>query len=149
MGQPTYIGSALRTGSDTLTDSVDGGWVVVSQATTVTTDAGGNATSGIITIPANSQIININAEKLVNWSVGGGTANALNIRVGSAVNSATYFPTTNVAATVVTQGTLTSANVLARSNVASNVAVYCTVAPDGNIATTQAQIQFTVVYAQR
>lgn len=145
----TYIGSALRTGSDTLTDSVDGGWVVVSQATTVTTDAGGNATSGTITIPANSQIININAEKLVDWTVGGGTATALNIRVGSASNSATYFPTTNVAATVVTQGTLTSANVLARSNVASNVAVYCTVAPNGNIATTQAQVQFTVVYAQR
>ena len=145
----TYIGSALRTGSDTLTDSVDGGWVVVSQATTVTSDAGGNVTNGTITIPDNSQIIDIIAEKLVNWTVGGGTANALNIRVGSAANGATYFPTTNMAATVVSSGSLTSANVLARSNVASNVAIYCSVDPDGNIATTQAQIQFTVLYAQR
>ena len=48
----TYIGSTLRTGSGTLTDTVDGGYVVVSQTTTVTTAAAGTATSASITIPA-------------------------------------------------------------------------------------------------
>ena len=44
----TYIGSTLRTGSDTLTDSIDGGFVVVSQTTTVTTVSAGTATSSTL-----------------------------------------------------------------------------------------------------
>jgi len=145
----TYIGSTLRTGSDTLTDSVDGGFVVVSQVTTVTSDAGGNITSGTITLPSNSQIIEIYADKLVNWNVGAGTANTLNIRAGSASNGTQYTPTTNIAGIARTTGNLTVANVLARSNVSNNITVYCTVSPDGNIVTTQAQVQFTVTYAQK
>ena len=49
----TYIGSTLRTGSGTLTDSVDGGYVVNSQTTTVTTVAAGTAVSATLTLPAN------------------------------------------------------------------------------------------------
>ena len=55
----TYIGSTLRTGSDTLTDATDGGYVVVSQTTTVTTVAAGTAVSATLTLPASSQIINL------------------------------------------------------------------------------------------
>ena len=145
----TYIGSTLRTGSDTLTDSYDGGYVVVSQVTTVTSDAGGNVTNGTIVLPDNSQIIEIYADKVVTWNVGGGLANALDIRVGSSANGAQYFPTTNVAGVARSTGNLSVANVLARSNVSSNETVYCSVDPNGNVAVTQAQIQFTVVYAQR
>ena len=53
----TYIGSTLRTGSGTLTDSTDGGYVVVSQTTTVTSVAAGTAVSSSVTLPASSQII--------------------------------------------------------------------------------------------
>lgn len=145
----TYFGSGIRSGSDTLTDTVDGGYCVLMQTVTVTSDAGGNVSSGTIVVPANSQIIDISAQKIVNWDVGSGTANALNIRVGSASNGAQYMPTTNVAATNVTTGSLTVANLLARSNVSSNVTIYCSVDPDGNVANTQAQILFNVLYAQK
>ena len=37
----TYFGSTLRAGSGTLTDTVDGGFVVMTQTTTVTTAAAG------------------------------------------------------------------------------------------------------------
>ena len=43
----TYFGSTLRAGSGTLTDSVDGGYVVMEQTTTVTTVAAGTAVSEI------------------------------------------------------------------------------------------------------
>jgi hypothetical protein len=33
----TYFGSTLRAGSGTLTDEIDGGFVVMTQTTTVTT----------------------------------------------------------------------------------------------------------------
>jgi hypothetical protein len=68
----TYIGSTLRTGSGTLTDSVDGGFVVVSQTTTVTTASAGTATSATITIPASSQIIDFIVDTVQNEAVGGG-----------------------------------------------------------------------------
>ena len=48
----TYIGSTLRTGSGTVTDSTDGGFVVVSQTTTITTAAAGTETHLLETSPA-------------------------------------------------------------------------------------------------
>jgi len=53
----TYFGSTLRAGSGTLTDTTDGGYVVTSQTTTVTTASAGTATSATLTLPAYSQII--------------------------------------------------------------------------------------------
>ena len=41
----TYFGSTLRAGSGTLTDTTDGGFVVMTQTTTVTTAAAGTATA--------------------------------------------------------------------------------------------------------
>ena len=41
----TYFGSTLRSGSGTLTDSTDGGFVVLTQTATVTTNADGSASS--------------------------------------------------------------------------------------------------------
>lgn len=145
----TYFGSGIRSGSGTLTDTTDGGFVVLMQTVTVTSNSTGAVSSGSVTVPENSQIIDISAEKIVNWDVGAGTANALNIRVGSASNGAQYMPTTNVATTNVTTGSLTVANLLARSNVANNIVIYCSVDPDGNVANTQAQILFNVLYAQK
>ena len=55
----TYFGSTLRAGSGTLTDTVDGGFVVMMQTATVTTAAAGTATSVTEVLPAGSQIMNI------------------------------------------------------------------------------------------
>ena len=80
----TYFGSTLRAGSGTLTDTVDGGFVVMSQTTTVTTAAAGTATSATLTLPASSQIISFFADMVVNEAVGGGTATAIAMTIGTA-----------------------------------------------------------------
>lgn len=145
----TYIGSTLRTGSGTLTDSTDGGFVVVSQTTTVSSIAAGTAVTGSVTIPADSQIIEIFADKIVDWVVGGGTATQLNVSAGSSSGGAQYLPSTDMASTARTTGTMTVATVAAMDDVGSNTVVYCTVDPNGTVSTTQATIRFTVVYAQK
>jgi hypothetical protein len=73
----TYFGSTLRAGSGTLTDTVDGGFVVMTQTNTVTTAAAGTATSVTEVLPAGSQIIDIFIDTMVDEVVGGGTATAI------------------------------------------------------------------------
>lgn len=145
----TYIGSTLRTGTDSLSDSVDGGYVVSTQSVTVTSVAAGTAAVGSVTLPASSQIIEIYADKIVNWVVGGGTATALNVSVGSTSGGAQYMDATDMASTARTAGTLTVADVAAMADIGTNTVVYCTVDPNGTVSTTQAQIKFTIVYAQK
>ena len=145
----TYIGSTLKTGSGTLTESTDGGFVVVSQTTTVSSVAAGTAVTSSVTLPANSQIIEIFADKIVDWVVGGGTATVLNVKAGSTSGGAEYLPATDMASAARTTGTMTVATVAAMDDIGSNTAVYVTVDPDGTVSTTQATIRFTVVYAQK
>lgn len=145
----TYIGSTLRTGSDTLTDSVDGGFVVVSQTVVVPSLAAGTANTSSVVLPAGSQIIDIFADKIVDWVVGGGTATALDVSVGSTSGGAQYLPATDMASIARTNGTMTVATVAAMDDIGTNTSVYCTVDPDGTVSTTQAQIRFTIVYAQK
>ena len=145
----TYFGSTLRSGSGTLTDTTDGGYVVLAQTVTVTTVAAGTAVVGTITLPAGSQIIEMFADKIVNWVVGGGTATTLPVSVGSTSGGVEYMPATDMASIGRTSGTLVVADVAAMANINSNTTVYCTVDPNGTVSTTQAQIQFTIVYAQK
>ena len=145
----TYIGSTLRTGTDSLSDSVDGGYVVVTQSVTVTSVAAGTAVVGSVTLPASSQIIEMYADKIVNWAVGGGTATALNVSIGSTSGGTEYMPSTDMASVARTAGTLTVADVAAMANIGTNTTVYCTVDPNGTVSTAQAQIKFTIVYAQK
>ena len=67
----TYFGSALRSGSGTLTDTTDGGYVVLMQTSTVTTNADGSASSTSVTIPSGSQIVDILIDQVQNETVGG------------------------------------------------------------------------------
>ena len=92
----TYFGSALRSGSGTLTDTVDGGFVVLAQTSTVTTNADGTASSTSVTIPSGSQIINIFIDQTQNETVGGGTATAINATVGTAAAGTQYVSATDV-----------------------------------------------------
>jgi hypothetical protein len=145
----TYIGSTLRTGSDTLTDSINGGFVVVSQTTTVATAAAGTATSATLTLPASSQIIDIVADMTVNEVVGGGTATAIAMTVGTAAAGTQYVSSTDVFAGGRAALTFTAAQLTAMSDIGSNTSVVVTLDPNGTISTTQGVIRLTVVYAQK
>ena len=145
----TYIGSTLRTGTDALSDTTDGGYVVVSQSIVVPSLSSGAANTSSVSLPANSQIIEIYADKVVDWVVGGGSATALNVSVGSTSGGVQYMPSTDMASVARTAGTLVVADVAAMANIGTNTAVYCTVDPNGTVSTTQAQIRFTIVYAQK
>ena len=145
----TYFGSTLRAGSGTLTDTVDGGFVVMSQTTTVTTAAAGTATSATITLPASSQIISLFADMVVDEVVGGGTATAIAMTIGTAAAGTQYVSSTDVFAGGRAALTFTAAQLLAMSDIGNNTSVVITLDPNGTISTTQGVIRLTVVYAQK
>ena len=145
----TYFGSTVRAGSGTLTDIVDGGYMVLSQTATVTTVAAGTAVTSSITLPAYSQIINIIIDQLVDEAVGGGSATAINATVGTAAAGTQYVSATNVISGGRFTPTFTTAQLLAMSDIGTNIGVYFTIAPNGTISTTQGVYRVTVVYAQK
>ena len=145
----TYFGSTLRAGSGTLTDTTDGGFVVMSQTTTVTTAAAGTATSATITLPASSQIISLFADMVVDEAVGGGTATAIAMTIGTAAAGTQYVSSTDVFAGGRAALTFTAAQLLAMSDIGTNTSVVVTLDPNGTIVTTQGVIRLTVVYAQK
>lgn len=145
----TYFGSALRSGSGTLTDSTDGGFVVLSQTTTVTTAAGGTATSATITLPASSQIVNFFVDMVQDESVGGGTATQIAMTIGTAAAGTQYVSSTNIFAGGRAALSFTAAQLAAMADIGTNQSVVITVDPNGTISTTQAIVRLTVVYAQK
>jgi len=145
----TYFGSTVRAGSGTLTDATDGGFMVLMQTTTVTTVAAGTAVSATEVLPANSQIINIFIDQVVDEVVGGGTATQINATVGTAAAGTQYVSSTNVIAGGRAALTFTAAQLLAMSDIGSNTNVVLTLTPNGTISTTQGVYRFTVVYAQK
>ena len=145
----TYFGSTLRAGSGTLTDTVDGGFVVMSQTTTVTTAAAGTATSATITLPASSQIISFFADMTVNEVVGAGTATTIPMTIGTAAAGTQYVSSTDVFAGGRIALTFTAAQLSAMADIGSNTSVVVTLDPNGTIVTTQGVIRLTVVYAQK
>lgn len=145
----TYFGSALRSGSGTLTDSTDGGFVVLSQTTTVTTAAAGTATSATITLPASSQIIDLFVDMVQDEVVGGGTATQIAMTIGTAAAGTQYVSSTNIFAGGRAALTFTAAQLAAMADIGTNQSVVITVDPNGTISTTQAIVRLTVVYAQK
>ena len=145
----TYFGSTLRAGSGTLTDTTNGGFVVLSQTTTVTTAAAGTATSATITLPASSQIIDLIADMTVDEVVGGGTATTIPMTIGTAAAGTQYLSSTNVFAGGRIALTFTAAQLSAMADIGSNTSVVVTLDPNGTIVTTQGVIRLTVVYAQK
>jgi hypothetical protein len=145
----TYIGSTLRTGTDALSDTTDGGYVVTLQTGTVTTVAAGTAVSTSFTLPASSQIVNFFIDQVVDEVVGGGSATAINATVGTAAAGTQYLSATNVISGGRAATTFTAAQLLAMSNIGTTTSVYFTIAPNGTISTTQGVYRITVVYAQK
>ena len=144
----TYFGSALRAGSGTLTDTTDGGYVVTSQTTTVTTASAGTATSATLTLPAYSQIIAFYLDTIQDESVGGGSATAINATIGTAAAGTQYLSATDVIGGGRIALSFTTAQCAAMDDIGTNQSVVVTVDPDGTISTTQGIYRLTVVYAQ-
>lgn len=145
----TYIGSTLRTGSDTLTDTVDGGFVVVSQTGTVTTAAAGTATSVSFTLPASSQILNFFVDGVQAAVVGAGTATTAPITIGTAAAGTQYLSATDAIAGGRIALAFTAAQTAAMASIGATTTVVATVDPNGTIVTTQGIFRVTVVYAQK
>ena len=145
----TYIGSTLRTGSGTLTDSIDGGFVVVSQTTTVTTAAAGTATSATLTLPASAQIINIIVDTVQLQVIGAGTATTMPVTVGTAAAGTQYVSATDAIAGGRVTLAFTAAQLAAMADIGANQSVVITADPNGTVVTTQAIYRLTVAYAQK
>ncbi len=145
----TYFGSTLRSGSGTLTDTTDGGFVVLSQTTTVTTAAAGTATSASVTLPASSQIIEFFVDMIQDEVVGGGTATQIAMTIGTAAAGTQYVSSTNIFAGGRAALTFTAAQLTAMSDIGTDQSVVITVDPNGTTSTTQAIVRLTVVYAQK
>lgn len=145
----TYFGSTLRAGSGTLTDTVDGGFVVMTQTTTVTTAAAGTATSATITIPASSQIIDLIVDGTVVAVPGAGTATTVPVTIGTAAGGTQYLSATDAIAGGRIALAFTAAQVAAMADVTTNQSVVITADPNGTISTTQGVYRLTVVYAQK
>jgi hypothetical protein len=145
----TYIGSTLRTGSDTLTDTVDGGFVVVSQTGTVTTAAAGTATSVSFTLPASSQILNFFVDGVQAAVVGAGTATTAPITIGTAAAGTQYLSATDAIAGGRIALAFTAAQTASMASIGATTTVVATVDPNGTIVTTQGIFRVTVVYAQK
>lgn len=145
----TYIGSTLRTGSDTLTDATDGGFVVVSQTSTVTTVSAGTAVSVTETLPAGSQIIDFFVDTMVLPVAGAGTATTCPITIGTVAAGTQYLSATDAIAGGRVALAFTTAQCAAMANIGSNTSVVATVDPNGTVSTTQGVYRVTVVYAQK
>ena len=145
----TYFGSTVRAGSGTLTDSIDGGYTVLAQTTTVTTAAAGTATSASVTIPASSQIINFFVDTVQDEVVGAGTATAIAMTIGTAAAGTQYVSSTDVIGGGRIALSFTAAQLAAMSDVGASQSVFVTVDPNGTVVTTQGIYRLTVVYAQK
>jgi hypothetical protein len=142
----TYFGSTLRAGSGTLTDTVDGGYVVLTQTTTVPTVAAGTAVSSTITLPANSQIINFLVDMVTVPTFG--TATTVPVTIGTVAAGTQYLSATDASAVGRTVLTFTAAQLTAMSDIGANQSVVFTADPNGTV-TSQGLFRLTVVYAQK
>jgi hypothetical protein len=132
-----------------LSDTTDGGFVVVSQTTTVTTASAGTATSATLTLPTYSQIIDFFLDTIQDEVVGGGTATAINATIGTAAAGTQYLSATDVIGGGRIALSFTTAQLAAMDDIGTNQSVVVTVDPNGTISTTQGIYRLTVVYAQK
>lgn len=138
----TYIGSTLRTGSDTLTDSVDGGYVVVSQSNTITQNST-TAVSSTFTLPASSQIIDFYIDVLTAYN----SATSATLTIGTAAAGTQYVSGVDAKTGGRAAPTLTTTQLSNMASIGTNTSVVATVTPVG--ATSAGSVRVTVVYAQK
>lgn len=145
----SYLTGPLQLGTGLDNTAAATGYVLQAQTTTVTTVAAGTASSATLTLPANSQIVEFYVDTVQDETVGGGTATAINVTVGTAAAGTQYMSSTDMIGGGRAAPTLTTAQLAAMDDIGSNTSVVITADPDGTISTTQAIYRLTVVYAQK
>ena len=138
----TYFGSALRAGSSTLTDAVDGGDVLMSQSLTITQNST-TAVSASFTLPASAQITDFIVDVLTAYD----SVTSATLTVGTAAAGTQYITTVNAKTAGRAAPTLSAAQLLAMSSIGTNTSVVATVTPVG--ATSAGLVRVTVKYAQK
>lgn len=144
----TYMQGAIKSGS-TPSEYQNVGHAIFSQSAVVTTNADGSASSATIVIPAGSQIVDYKVDGVVDAVVGGGTATAIAVTVGTAAAGAQYMTSTDMVAGGRATTAITTAQAAAMDDVGTNTAVVITADPNGTIVTTQAQYRLTVLYSPK
>lgn len=137
----TYIGSRLRSGSDTLTESVNGGDVLLTQ-TAVINQNSTNAVSATFTLPASAQIVEFKIDVLTAFNSG----TSATLTVGTAAAGTQYVSGVDAKTGGRAAPTLTTTQLGNMANIGTNVSVVATVTPSG--ATSAGQVRVTVIYAQ-
>lgn len=145
----TYLTGPLELGTALDNTGADTGYVLQAQTTTVTTVAAGTASSSTIVLPANSQIVDIIIDGIVDAAAGAGTATAVACTVGTAAAGTQYLSSTDVIAGGRVALAFTTAQVAAMDDIGTNTNVVITVDPNGTVSTTQGVYRMTVVYAQK
>ena len=138
----TYFGSTLTSGSGTLTEATDGGFVVLTQTKTIT-QASTAVVSATFTVPAGSQLIDIIPDVLTAFD----SATTAVLSVGSAAAGTQYVSSVNAKTAGRAATTVSAAQALAMADVTTNTSVVASVTPTG--ATTAGVVRVTLVYAQK
>lgn len=138
----TYFGSTLKSGSGTLTENTDGGFVVLMQTATIAQNST-NAVSATFTVPAGSQLIDIVPDVLTAFD----SATSATLSVGTAAAGTQYTSSVNAKTAGRAAPTFSAAQALAMADVTTNTSVVATVTPVG--ATTAGLVRVTLVYAQK
>ena len=138
----TYFGTALRSGSGATTDSLNGGFVVLTQTATITQNSTA-VVSATFTVPAGSQIIDIVPDVLTAFD----SATTAVLSVGTAAAGTQYVSAVNAKTAGRAAATISAAQALAMADVTTNTSVVASVTPTG--ATTAGLVRVTLVYAQK
>lgn len=144
----THFNGPVKTGPRPNVDSAgpaNQGYCVLTQSVTLAFN-GTNVVNGTITLPPNSQILQIFADTTTAWN----SATSDNLTIGTASAGTQYQTTVDVKAAnparVIAPLTTVAAGLLLASNIGTNTSVVATVTPVGSA--TAGNTIVTVVYAQ-
>jgi len=138
----TYFGTALRSGSTATSDTLNGGFVVLTQTATIT-QASTAAVSATFTLPASSQLIDVMVDVLTAFD----SVTSATLSVGTAAAGTQYVSGVNAKTAGRAAPTISAAQALAMADITTNTSVVATVTPVG--ATAAGLVRVTLVYAQK
>jgi hypothetical protein len=142
----THFNGPVKTGPRPNVDSAgpaNQGYCVLTQSAVLAFN-GTNAVSATITLPPNSQILQIFADTTTAWN----SATSDTLTVGTAAAGTQYITSVDVKVASPARGapTLSSAQLLAMSNISTNTSVVATITPVGSASAGSTTV--TVMYVQ-
>lgn len=138
----TYFGSRLRSGADALSESRNGGDVVLSQTGTITQNST-NAVDLTFTLPASAQIIDFQVDVLTAFNSG----TSATLTIGTASAGTQYVGSVDAKTGGRATLSISAAQATAMASIGTSTSVVATVTPSG--ATSAGLVRVTVIYAQK